>query len=130
MCSYSSIVLVNIKMKISNRLSSLIKVDNINVVAGPSVRQTPEFVCPVTNRTSKAHIPLKTVFALATKRNEIYTKNMKCTWPTRKNFALGTHYTYIPLTGFGVWRRGKANLRVCVGSKIPTCWYPQHKILG
>ena len=37
--------------------------------------------------------------------------------------------TYIPLTGFGGWRWGDANLRVCVGSKIPTCWYPQRKIL-
>ena len=30
--------------------------------------------------------------------------------------------------GFGVG--GNANLRVCVGSKIPTCWYSQRKILA
>ena len=28
---------------------------------------------------------------------------------------LGTHYTYIPLTGVGDWRRGKANSRFGVG---------------
>ena len=38
--------------------------------------------------------------------------------------------TYIPLTGVGVGVGANANLRVCVGSKIPTCWYPLHKILA
>ena len=50
----------------------------------------------------------------------------------------GPNETYIPLTGVGVSRRGNsrfcvggdANLRVCVGSKIATCWYPQRKILA
>ena len=30
------------------------------------------------------YIPLEMGFAFATKREEIYTKKKKCTWPTRK----------------------------------------------
>ena len=37
--------------------------------------------------------------------------------------------TYIPLAS-GVGVGGNTNLRDCVGSKIPTCWYPQRKILA
>ena len=32
---------------------------------------------------TKAHIPLESRFALAPNTNEIYTKKMKCTWPTQ-----------------------------------------------
>ena len=89
---------------------------------------------------SKAHIPLETGFALGTKckgnlhkKHEMYMANAKvlCWVPNA---------TYIPLTGVGDGVGGKAkfrfgvgvnaNLRVCVGSKTPTCWYPQRQILA
>ena len=55
----------------------------------------------VTN--SKAHIPLEMGFPLGTKRNEIYTKNMKCTWPTPA-FCVGTQRNLYSTD----WRRGMA----------------------
>ena len=64
--------------------------------------------------------------------NEINTKNMKCTWPTPE-FCVGTQCNKYS-TGLRLgFLSGKTQIlgfaSACVGSKIPTCWYPQHKIL-
>ena len=72
--------------------------------------------------------------------NEIYTKNMKCTWPTQKFcvwyptqpifhwLALG--FCVRANANFKFCVRGDADLRVCVGSKIPRCWFTQRQILA
>ena len=71
----------------------------------------------------KAHIPLDTGFALATqcklnqhKKHEMYMANAKV-------LRLVPNATFIPLTRVGF-------LSTFFPQKIPTCWYPQRKILA
>ena len=89
---------------------------------------------------SKAHIPPETGFALATKRKGNQHKNMKCTCPTPAPTPEAQRHLYST-----DWHRGllsgvtqitpdarvfTPDARVCVGCKIPTCWYPQRQILA
>ena len=64
---------------------------------------------------------------------EINTKNMKCTCRTPSPTPEAQRHLYST-----DWRWGLASgvtqitpdARVCVGCKIPTCWYPQRQILA
>ena len=98
-------------------------------------------------------LPLKPIFhrklGLRWLQNakEINTKNMKCTCPTPAPTPEAQRHLYST-----DWRRGLTSgvtqitpdvrvftpdarvftpdVRVCVGCKIPTCWYPERKILA
>ena len=88
----------------------------------------------------KAHIPPKNGFVLGARPNEIYTKNMKCTCPTRK-FCVGTQCNLYS-TGLRLgFASGKTQLLGFASGKnvknwrhltrkIPTCWYSQPKSLA
>ena len=83
---------------------------------------------------------LKTGLRWVPDANENYTKNMKCTCPTRKIFVgtqrnlyftglrLGFTLGKTQLLGFASGKNVK-NWRHLT-QKIPTCWYPQRKSLG
>ena len=83
---------------------------------------------------------LKPIFHWVPNANEIYTKTMKYTWPTPA-FCIGTQrnlystdwrrglasgLTQILGLASGVWRR----VMQIFTFLIPTCWYPQRKILA
>ena len=79
------------------------------VTAGEGVRG-PLYTCVYCHYTqgnrykSKAHIPPEIGFAWGTNANEIYTKNMKYTWPTPA-FCVGTQCQLYSTD----WRRGLAS---------------------
>ena len=91
-------------------------------------------------------IHLKPIFHLKTglrwvpDANEIYTKNMKCTCPTRK-FCVGTQHNLYStglrlgfascktqLLGFASGKNAENWHHLA--QKIPTCWYPQPKSMA
>ena len=55
--------------------------------------------------------------------NEMNTKNMKCTCPTQRPNARDPTQPIFHWLALGFGVGGNANLKLCVGSKIPTCWY-------
>ena len=94
----------------------------------------------ISTQTLKPIFHLKTGLRWVPDANEIYTKNMKCTCPTRK-FCVGTQRNLYStglrlgfasgktqLLGFASGKNAK-NWRHLT-QKIPTCWYPQRKSLA
>ena len=62
--------------------------------------------------------------------NDMDTNNMKCKCPMRDLCVGDPTQPIFHWLALGFCVGGNANLRVHVGSKIPTCWYPQRKILA
>ena len=103
-------------------------------------RLSAEMCAPGAGRTVKPIFHLKTGLRWVPDANDIYTKNMKCTCPTRK-FCVGTQRNLYSIDwcrglasgltqtlglASGVWRR----VTQIFTFQIPTCWYPQRKILA
>ena len=57
------------------------------------------------------------------------TQKYEMYMPNAKTQHQGPNATYIPLAGVGVLRRGKRKFYVLY-FQIPTCWYPQCKIVA